>query len=142
MKGVKGFQIKPIDPALRGRVATLKALGKTNDQIIEETGLSKFVVQKVLRSPESQALIKAVDETFINSQLMLLKTELARLINKAVKVIEKNLDENNLEAVKVLFKGVGAEAKVESGESNQNITVIMPGVKTEKIVEVTDETNQ
>jgi len=120
-----------ITPITIRQTAMLKSVGRSAMEIAQELNISQSSVLRLLKRDDTKALIKSMETTAIQSAISVLKVELSRLLQKAVQVIERKLDEGDLDAVRVLFKGVGVESQEATKDSSQQITVIMPGAPQE-----------
>lgn len=114
-------------------IATLAFSGLTTTEIAAKVDMSEYRVSRLMKEPEFKALLKASAEDMIADSANIWKGAMWKLIPKALKVIEKALDEGELEAVKLVMKSVGVE-KTEVAPSGGTLQVILPDYKSEKVV--------
>ncbi len=118
---------------LVAKVAQLAATGmgqqKMSVTLSEEMGepISWRQIKKILDTQECKDIVKEVTDVAVSQGKALAKSEMARLVNKAVKVVEFHLDENNLQAVPILFKAIGVDQQEQQQQGNQSLTVVLPG---------------
>lgn len=130
-----------ITQELRSRVAISFANGLSRRRAAEELSITTFMYDKVLREEETQALIKELEHTSISAAKTQIRLSISQLADKLMSVINMQLDEGNLEAVKIALKVIGFEQDSLKGNENTQLTVIMPGAEIPKIIEVKSENN-
>lgn len=99
-------------------------------QICKETGLSRYEVNKVLKNDAFQDLLQDTGGKELMSVVDKAKAKLSRLVDKAIAVVEKRLDKDDLEAAKMVFKATGIE-KSEEKPVDTSINLILPGASNE-----------
>ncbi len=121
----------PYTEELIQKIADLAVKGNNVKEISTELKMSYPIVRKFMRSPEYQGEIRNA-----------LRQKISQLSGLMVKVLEAQLHEGNLEAVKLGLKVLGAvdSDPVVANQANQGITVILPGAqKPEKVIDVVSE---
>lgn len=132
------------DLVLAKEVAALYITGATNAEIakgMKERGvtLSRYDINDITESDAFRQIIMEYSEKAMGPAIAKAKARMSRLLDKAVKVIERVLDEgddaNALKAASMVFKSAGLE---EQSVDNQdtNITVVLPGSDSSKTIEV------
>lgn len=112
------------------QIILLNLSGVKQIDIAQKLSLEPMTVNKVVNHPQVKDYIREIAEHKVAEALAVLKTESARLIRKAMQVLEAKLDEGDLEAVKVVIKTISPkDDAVLVGDTT--IQVIMPGVKRE-----------
>lgn len=119
------------------RIAVLSLSGTPKTQIGKELGLSPRQVTTLMEQDEFQAVVQNLGESLSNEAKNKLRKGLARLVDKSLKVLETSLDEGELEAVKVVFRGLGFD-RPDDTHAGTSITVNLP-TTTEEIIEVKQE---
>jgi orotate phosphoribosyltransferase-like protein len=115
----------PYTEELIQKIADLAVKGNNVKDISTELKMSYPTVRKFMRSPEYQGEIRNA-----------LRQKISQLSGLMVKVLEAQLHEGNLEAVKLGLKVLGAidADPVVANQANQGITVIMPGAQKPEVV--------
>lgn len=130
---------------LVAKIANLAAMGAGQQKMAkilsEETGqnITWRQIKRVLDSQECKDIIREITDVAISQSKASVRMEMGRLVPKAVKVVEFHLDENNLQAVPILFKAIGVDQQEEGPKGQQNITVVLPGVIEKPAQEITIE---
>ena len=115
--GRGGLQEKlEITPEIAKMVAGLHLDGQNTNEIIKAVKLSYPSVRRIMASPEFTAEIKAV-----------VRNRVARLADKMVSVLEAQLAEGNLDAVKVGFKVLSVLDPEPEARGESVVNVILPG---------------
>lgn len=137
-----------VAPDLKQYVYVQNALGKTIQQICEKTHLGYSVVRELVKTEDAKILRKAIQESYVQAQYEVFKMESSRLWRKCLRVIDKKLEENDLNAVQLVIKVMAGDGnRPDDGKTQNNqIVVNMPGaverkpkkVKAEVVKEVID----
>jgi hypothetical protein len=98
-------------------------------------GISKDRYYKILKSEEYRTALTELSDEATKEAVATFKASMAELIHEAHRVIREQLKENNLEAVKLVMKGIGVEQVVEN-QQQSNIQVILPDYNQAKPVDV------
>lgn len=108
------------------QVASLAIAGQSASAIGRQLGMSSRFVSKVLAHPDYKALMQRTADKELVPVIVRAKAELAKLVNKAIKVVEEQLDDGNLQAAAMVFKSIGLdETSDKAGDTS--INVILPG---------------
>ena len=99
-------------------------------------GIELSVARRISKSDTFKDLVSQIGNDELTPALAKAKSKLAKLTDKAIRVIEHQLDANNLEAAKIVLKAVGLDQQEEKKDQDTNITVIMPGDRSPKHVDV------
>lgn len=141
-KNLGALQDVVIDEVVTKQVAALAIAGTKITEIAKELKISYRAVKQITSSERYAELIKTVGDEALGPLVAAAKAGLARLSAKAVKVIEKALDQaidgsgnmrEGLAAAQVALKAVGIHE--DGGQQNDTqITVVLPsGVETRTI---------
>lgn len=117
------------------KVAALALSGvQTQAAIAKQLGISPARVSKVVKSQAYKELIeKSVDKTLV-SALDSARAEMAKLTKEAVRVIAERLKGNDLDAAKMVLKGIGLDSQ-DNKPQEAAINIIMPGAESPVTVE-------
>lgn len=129
--------------SLVARILKLRQEGKTSVPIAQEVGISRYQVEKILRSDEYKEYAAKVAEK-IEAEITLFEVErhkqlsakLWALDSKVVKTIEKNLDEGKIQAVDTWARLAINKEKKEEKSGDNNLTIVMPGAEEKPVIEV------
>lgn len=113
--------------ALTKQIAALAAIGTSTNQISQQLSLTRPQVKRILASPQCALLIRGIGEHSLNTAIAEIKTRTAGLVDKALAALEHNLDKNELEAVKLIFRTVGVLDPAETKQVDTQITIVAPG---------------
>jgi adenine specific DNA methylase Mod len=136
-----------IQQTLVKQIAALKLQGVSGNDIAKQLKLSRYAVQKTINSDEFKAELKQLADRAVEGALLAFKSKIESLEPLAYAALKSNLQEGQLEAVKVWARFVGMDDKREEKADNQ-IQIILPGqqeVKTvvsEPLHEVRSDDNQ
>ena len=124
-----------VDAEVVRLMAMDRAMGVYLRDISKKHGFSVPVVSRTLSGDMAKSIIKGIVDDSVSAAVIAVRRKLADMTELAMQVIEDQLKEGNLEAVKIYFKGLGIDT-VEKKDPNQaqSITVILPGKQPEKEV--------
>jgi hypothetical protein len=109
------------------QVATASlAPGCTPAKISEQTGLSVYQVRKVMAREDFKKFLKELTEEALAPAKLKLKHAFSDMADSVITAMHKNLDEGNMEAVKVALKVMGLMDE-EKVTGDTTIQVMMPG---------------
>lgn len=133
-----------VPPELKQYVYLHHALGKTIMEICDKTKLSYNSVRDLTKNDDARVLRKAIQEAYVQSQYEVFKMETSRLWRKCLRVIDKKLEENDLNAVQLAIKVMAGDgSKPDDGKTQNNqIVVNMPGAVERKPRKVKSEVNK
>lgn len=118
------------------KVAMLAVTGQSQTQIMAELGLTRGMLKKVLDDPIcSKAIAEAGDE-IAKAATTQIKKALGQMTTLALKALEGNLRDGNMEAVKVHFKAMGVLTEAPIAPQDTTIQVILPGQDGPTTIEV------
>lgn len=105
--------------------------------IAKTLNISRYQVGKVLGSEEYKKRLNEIRMEAIETSLSIYLKDIAALRPLAFKALKKNLEQDNLEAVKEWAKQMGLNKQKDEGKTDSSITIVMPGAETpEKEIEV------
>lgn len=125
-----------LDTAKVRLLAQLKITNLSNEEAAKHLGISIHQVHKLEKTEDFKVAVREITEEMMKTAAMHWKGAMGKLIPKAIKVLEKCLDEGDLEAVKVVIKGFGMD-QMETAQANNSLTVVLPDFsRVEKHVDV------
>lgn len=123
------------------KIASLADTGLQPKDIAAKLKLTVHQVKRLQASDEYKALMIEVGDKYLAEAKTKWSQGMARMLDKCLRVIERNLDEGNLEAVKIAIKSLGiSEAEKSTGDSTINI--VLPTGVGDKVIEVEGTTNE
>lgn len=125
------------------RVAALDMAQAPQSLIAKETGLSRFAVARLMKSVEYQQVLERLSDHAILPAIALAREGLGKLIQECLRVLEAKLKDNSLEAVKIVFNGLGVNDPDEKKQGDTSIQIVMPqGIEAINIPsQVNDDAN-
>ena len=141
---------KQVTPDMMGQAASMLVMGKTITEVSKELQVSFYQAKKIANLPETKGMIEEIKRTTLATIKEEIKVRTAQLADKVMRVIEQQLEEGNLDAVKVSLKILGFQDAEPPQSGTQNLTVVMPpGVNIvpenkvkQPIIEVENETDK
>jgi len=127
---------KELHPALIRTIAIEYASGKSERELEAEFQVSRFLIKKALRSEEGKTIQKDLADNAIESARNKLRTGMSELADLATKVIKKELEDGNIQAVAYVYKALAIETQ-EQGKIDRapSLTVVLPGAVAPESVE-------
>lgn len=125
----KSYEKIYIDEIFVRQLASNLVLGKTTQEIAKDMNIAWDTVKRLSNRADVKALVKEIGESSVSAAKAAIKLEVSRMVKKIIDVIHKNLDEGNLEAVKIGLKVVGALEPEPIQNQASQINVILPGDK-------------
>ena len=130
-----------VDELLTRQIASMLASGSTAYVIAQELDLARTTVARIANSNATRALVKEIGESSVAAAKAQIRMETAGLVKKIMAVIHQQLDEGNLDAVKVGLKVLGFNDQEQIAPGVQTLNVIMPGADQPRTIEVESETS-
>lgn len=124
-----------VEDVLHKRIAALLVSGCSVNAIAKELGINRNRVAKAMQTEEFKAYLKELSEQSVELALNTWRASMQKLIPEAIDVIRVGLKRNNLEAVKIVMKSIGAEKQQEQVQSG-SVTVVLPDLTQPKDIEV------
>lgn len=116
-------------------VAALKLAGMSDQQIVKSTGIGRYALNKIKKSPEYKAYYNQLTEEVMEDAKAILRHGVSKLAVSALEVIKMQLEEKgNLEAVKVVMKVMGLDQAEEGKKEDTTLNIILPTTRVEKEV--------
>lgn len=106
----------------------------SHSDIARQLNISPALVRKIVLSPRFREIVEEAAEETLKPALARARWRMAKLADKALNVIEQNLDDGNLQAALAVLKGIGMDQTQEK-TSDTHLTVVLPGAKTETAVD-------
>lgn len=117
-----------LEPEVIRQIATRKALGASIRELEKEFNFSRVVVNRALDTDLGKSIQKEVLNSAVAGAVIAIKRQLADMTELAMKALENNLKNDNMEAVKTFFKALGLDdLEKPENRQQQGITVILPG---------------
>lgn len=111
-------------------IATRKALGTSVRELSKEFGYSNVVINRALSTEIAKAIQKEIVESAVTGAVAVVRRELADLVPLTLQAVRAQLEDNSLEAVKIVYRALGMEQQEEKqGNATQAIQVILPGAQ-------------
>lgn len=125
------------DELLAAKIATITVAAPTTpiSTIAKQLKVNHNVVRRIMNSDSYRGLLTTMTREQIAPILAKVKTDIHNLGMEAVRVLKEQLEENSLEAAKVVLKVMALDAPQEQ-QQEASLTVIIPGAKEEKVFEV------
>jgi len=147
-KDIRYIDPTVIDEVLTRRVAALAINCASVPAIMKQLGLSRDVVDDIQASAKYKEVVTKAGEDETNRALAKAKLDLTRLSGKAVKVVEKAMDDalsgkgsmrEGIGGAQLVLKAAGIHENEEKAQDS-NITIIMPqGVEQAVTYEIKKE---
>lgn len=129
-----------LSPEVVRQISIERAMGASLNSLVDTFKVSKTVLNRVLEMDVSKAIVDDTRGKAQRAAVAYLRSEMCRLVDKTVKVIEKALDDGNLKAVPLVYTALGLEARSDNGVTTQQaIQVILPGRVDAKEIEIKKE---
>lgn len=126
-----------VTPEVTRQIATRRALGATLESLESEFGFSRPVVKRILGTELAREVHKGVIEDAVKGAISAVKSRLADMTELAMEALEHNLKEKKMEAVREYFAALGMkQAEKEQGTQQQAITVVLPGQRPPKDIDI------
>lgn len=119
-------------------VATMRIAGASIQAISKELGISRHSVNALCKTDIYKSVFDEIREHAVKTAKGVAVNRLSALVDKAVEVVEQNLDDGKLEAAKLVFEAIGVKQQEEQ-KSDTTINLIVPGQKQEQVIEVNQD---
>lgn len=124
-----------IEDAQIRTVASMVISGSSINRIAQELSTTRHHIKKIMNTQQFRDLVKEQSEEVLITARNTLKAAITERVPELIRVLDKHLKDDNLEAVKLAFKSLGMEA-VEQQQASSNLTVVLPGFDQPKTIEV------
>ncbi len=133
-KDIRYIDQTVIDEVLTRRVAVLAINSASVPDIMKQLALSRQAVEMIQASPKYKEVVQQAGEEETTKALAKAKLDLTRLSSKAVKVVEKAMDDaisgagsmrEGLGGAQLVLKAAGIH-ETEEKTQDSNITIIIP----------------
>lgn len=147
-KNLGTLQQVVVDEVITKQVAALSIAGKKQTEIAADLGISYTAVRGICKTEKYHELVKMTGEEALGPLIAAAKAGLARLSAKAVRVVEKAMDQalegsgsmrEGLAAAQVALKAVGIHEDANQQADMQIIVQLPNGVIDHKTIEVINE---
>lgn len=106
-------------------IAAMLISGRSVSSIAEELKLSRSAVNKITKTPEFKAHLQDISDSMVSTAVNAWKSAMSGLISKSMAVVERKLDEGDLDAVKVVMKSIGMDKQVETQQQG-TLQIVLP----------------
>lgn len=115
------------------KVATLVDSGMSQKDIMKELNITHWHLRKITTHDSFKMLLAQIGDEYISNAKRKWLTHCAKLLDKCADVLMQNLDEGDLDAVKIALKSLGiGNEEIKTGDTA--INVILPGSSKPKEV--------
>lgn len=114
-----------VEDSLHQQIAALALTGESIRGMETKLKVPRAKIKKMLESPECKAIIKDAGDRALGVSLSYVRAEMLRLSKKAMGVLEKHLDKDNLQAVGMFLKTVDKEDRLPDEVADTAIQVIL-----------------
>lgn len=121
------------------KVAALVASGAEAPAIAKELGVTPQKVRYYMHTSECKDMINKLLTEVTTDIVKQAKKDLAKLMPKALKALEANLDDNDLKAVEIVLKSTGALTEEAGNQQATAITVVLPSGESSEAIKLSDE---
>lgn len=129
-----------LDELMTRQIASLLVANTPMGEIASKLDLPYNTTRKIANSKAVRGMLKEVGEAALTEAKNQIRKGVADLVPLALEALKKNLEEDSIEAVKVVFKTAGAlEKDMEKDAGITAIQVVLPGSESSKTVEVENE---
>lgn len=134
-----------VDELISRQVAAIAIINPNVTDIAKQLNISKELVRRVMDSRQFREILIDIGDSSLGPAIAKVRSQTAKLVNKALKVIEDKLDEGDLDAAKVVLKVLGVDNQEEKHQDT-NLTVVLPNTvqasTIQQTIEVPDEAFQ
>lgn len=110
----------------------------TPGELKAATGLSYVQLANVKKSEEYATALADIRKELVDTAKNVAVGGLAKMVPEAIEAVKQQLKKHNLDAAKMVFKGVGVEQADQEAKDN-SLTIILPGQKQEKVIDSNGE---
>lgn len=121
------------DEVVIKQLAAASVMGATMAQMMEQTGLNKYQINKTTSTPEFKKYLKEVGDEALSQAKQIIKSNTSKLATEITRVLTEELQNNSLEAVKIAIKIIGFGEEENKQQQDTQIIVNLPG-STEKVI--------
>jgi hypothetical protein len=119
------------------KIAGLIAAGAEVNSISKELGVTPQKVRYIRDLPETRDKVNELVNSVMGDIVKEAKRGLAKLLPKAIRAIDRRLEEDaDLKAAELVLKGVGALKEEETNNNATSITVVMPGQEAQEVINI------
>lgn len=124
-----------LDDIRHKQIASLLIGGAKMKDVSKEIGLSLTQLGRVTDTEEFRAVLREVSDKLLANAANTWKASVSELVGQSVKVLKAKLDQNDLEAVKLIVRTLGVEKQVEAPQSG-TLQIVLPDYNQPKTIEV------
>lgn len=128
--------LSPVEEQQAKALATAMIAGSTITAAANAINIPLSTAKRISKSEIYRSLVEDIGESELGPALAKAKSKLAKLVDKAIRAVESNLDKDSLDAAKIVLKSVGLDQQEQKKDQDTNITVIMPSGNEPRTIEV------
>lgn len=110
---------------LYSKISVMAIAGNNVTDIAKSLNLSTYKIGRIMSTDGYKTHLKDLTEEVVSGAANTFKSQVAALAQDAIRVLKKNLDSGELEAVKLITRILGVEKQSEAVQ-NSNLTVVFP----------------
>jgi hypothetical protein len=118
-----------VEEALTRQIATIMLTGASVTDCAKKLTITPAAVRRIIETDKYKELVTVTAEDSLTPALSQAKLQLGKLVTKAIKAVERALDEgsarDSLQAATIVLKSVGLHEEKEQ-QSDTSITVVLP----------------
>lgn len=128
-KRVENMDPLVVQEALTRQIATIMLSGASVTDCAKKLTITPAAVRRIIDTDKYKELITITAEDSLAPALSQAKAQLGKLVTKAIKAVERALDEgsarDSLQAATIVLKSVGLHEEKEA-QQDTSITVVLP----------------
>lgn len=123
------------DESLYRLIASQLVSGVSKAEIAKSLNTTTQRINNLLKDEQFKSVMRELTEDVVGAAVSTLKSAMADRTEQALRVIDHHLMQNNLEAVKLLFKSLGLENVAPQVAQQGSLTVVLPSFDGAKTLE-------
>lgn len=117
------------------QLASLLVSGLSVSAAAKEIKLSAAQAHRIMETEEFRAALREISDKLLANSANTWKAAISQLVTKSIEVLKNKLDQNDLEAVKLVVRSLGVEKQAEAPMQG-NISIILPDYSQPKHVDI------
>jgi len=107
------------------KLAAISDLGMTQKDMAKELGITPFQVSRLLKTDDYKEIVTKLGDTYLEDAKSKWSQSCAKLLERCVTVIKNRLEEDDLDAVKIVLKSLSI-GNEETKVGDTSINLILP----------------
>lgn len=126
--------IEPIvvDTVTVKQVASMFATGATKTDIVNTLGVTRVQLGRIMLREDFKSALQSIGDKAVEDARAIIRAQTMDLAVEVKRVLQEQLRENSLEAVKISLRVMGFDQQQEQ-KSNTNIQVVLPGAVAKEV---------